>query len=169
MQAGQIEGLADGGIHDQLILNGVHQTHGVIVVSEEHHVAVNFVGEHIGSVPGAQAADGLHLILCPHLADGVVRIAEDDCLDAVLQRLLKSRQIHAVMTVLLIHGQIHQRAAGVAHHGKEGVIDRGEHRDLIAGGSDGLDGEADHGDDADAAQHLVGRELPVVAALIPGT
>ncbi len=73
------------------------------------------------------------------------------------------------MAILLLHGQVDQRAAAVAHLSKEGIVDRGEHSHLIAGRGQGLQRKADHGDDTDAVQHLIRRELPVVAALIPGT
>ena len=109
----------------------------------------------------------LHLPVCPNPADGVVGIADDHRLHAILQFFLKGLEVYAVIIILMVQRTVHQCVAAVLNSCKKGIIYRCKYQDLPSLWHHCVQGKINTCDHAVAQQHPVRLGLPLVAALPP--
>ena len=140
-----------------------------MLVAVQHQVGVDLVGDDLHAVLHADIAHLLELLAGPAAAHGVVGIAEDEVLGAVLGLGLKVLQIHGVIAVFVpLQGADHQLPAGVVHHVGKGVVDGLLNEHLVAGLGEHGQHHTHAGHHTRGKGHLGNVRQPAVALLLPG-
>ena len=114
----------------------------------EHEVAVDLVGAQNQVVLDAERGERADLVGRPRGAAGIVRVAEEHDLGARRQLGLERVEIHRVAAVGFDELGVENAPAVVDDDAAEGVIGGREDDDLVAGLADGLERQAEAGDDA---------------------
>ena len=140
-----------------------------MLVAVQHQVGVDLVGDDLHAVLHADVAHLLELLTGPAAANGVVGVAEDEVLGAVLGLGFKVLQIHGVIAVFVpLQGADHQLPAGVVHHVGKGMVDGLLNEHLVAGLGEHGQHHAHTGHHAGGKGHLGNIGQPAVALLLPG-
>ena len=169
LEARQIEGLAggDAGGGDGGDLRG-HGGHGDVLVTIQHQVGVDLIGDDPHTVLYADIAHRLQLLTGPDPAHRVVGVAEDEILHAVGGLLRKVLQIHSVTAIFIpLQGADHQLTASVVYHVGKGVVHRLLNEDLIGGLGEHGQHHPHTGNHAGGEGHVLRVRQPAVALLLP--
>ena len=113
-------------------------------VPREDEVAVDFIHHQDGAVLQAEVRDLRDLFLRPHLADRVVRAAEDQRLDLFFfQLFLQVLKVDGIFAGVIVELAVYKPAPVVADRFAEGVVHRLHHHDGLARLGKGLDAHMD--------------------------
>ena len=114
-----------------------------------HEVVMDLIGDDEHVVLQADGGERRELLEREDAPCGVVRVAEQEELDVVLDDgLLELYEIDLVMAVFEQQRAVHELAVVVADDGAERVVDGLLDEDGVAGGREGLDGHREREDDA---------------------
>ena len=139
-----------------------------MMIRREDDVLVNLVGDHVRVILVAQAADEQQLFLGEDLAARVRRVADDDRLRVLAERVLE----HVAVKVERRRNERHEDRVRAGENRVRAVvfIERGEHDHLVAGVADGHH-RAHHGFGAAAGDENFGIRIDfaaIGAALLAG-
>ena len=137
-------------------------------MGREHQILVDLVRDQDQVVLLGEAGDGGDLVPGPDPAARIVGRAEDDHADAAPgDRGAGGVEVDPVQPVLDRHRRLDHPALVRADHAGEGVVDRGEQQDAVAGGGEGVERDRDGRDDARRRKDPVGLDRPAVARRHP--
>ena len=150
--AGDGVGLGKARAADRALPHAGQAVHIDVLVALVDNVLIHLVHDGERVILDAQLRDELQLVVSEHLAGGVRRVADEDGLCALFERVFQ----HVCIEVERRRDQRDEDRFTVSHDGLRAVVlkIRGEHDDLVAGVRQGED-RIDHGlGRADGHDHI---------------